>query len=99
MRAIIMAAGVGSRLSAFSRERPKCLLEIGSRTLLSRMLDLFESRGIGDVTVVTGHRADLVEREISGRARCVHNPDYLSTNSIASLWCAMGSVSTKLSGS
>lgn len=83
-----MAAGVGSRLAAFSQQRPKCLLQIGSQTLLSRMLDVFESRGITDVTVVTGHRADLVEREVGGRARCIHNASYLGTNSIASLWCA-----------
>jgi choline kinase len=83
-----MAAGVGSRLAALSQQRPKCLLEIGGQTLLSRMLDLFESRGITDVTVVTGHRADLVRQEVGDRARTVHNASYLSTNSIASLGCA-----------
>jgi L-glutamine-phosphate cytidylyltransferase len=88
MRAFIMAAGVGSRLAALSQQRPKCLLEIGGQTLLSRMLDLFESRGITDVTVVTGHRADLVRHEVGDRARTVHNASYLSTNSIASLDCA-----------
>jgi choline kinase len=83
-----MAAGVGSRLFALSQRRPKCLLKVGSQTLLSRMLDLFESRGITDVTVVTGHQADLVRQEVGNRARCIHNPSFLSTNSIASLWCA-----------
>src|SRR4051812_28387343 len=88
MRAFIMAAGVGSRLAAFSQQKPKCLLQIGGQTLLSRMLDVFASRGITDVTVVTGHRADLVRHEVGNRARCIHNPSYLSTNSIGSLWCA-----------
>lgn len=88
MRAFIMAAGVGSRLAALSQARPKCLLQVGSETLLSRMLDLFASRGITDVTVVTGHRADLVRQEVGHRARCIHNPSYLTTNSIASLACA-----------
>lgn len=88
MRAFIMAAGVGSRLSTFSNHRPKCLLKVGGRTLLSRMLDLLASRGITDVTVVTGYRADLVEQEVAGRARCLHNPSYLSSNSIVSLWHA-----------
>lgn len=88
MRAFIMAAGVGSRLASFSQQQPKCLLQIGSQTLLSRMIDLLACRGITDITVVTGHRADLVQQEVGGRARCIHNAAYLSTNSIASLACA-----------
>lgn len=88
MKAFILAAGVGSRLVRVAQNRPKCLLNIGGRTLMSRMLDLLESRGIRDITVITGFRADLVRKEVGDRARLVHNPFFHVTNSIASLWFA-----------
>lgn len=88
MKAFILAAGVGSRLVRVAQNRPKCLLTIGGQTLMGRMLDLFRSRGIRDITVITGFRADLVRREVGDRARLVHNPFFHVTNSIASLWFA-----------
>lgn len=88
MKAFIMAAGVGSRLVRVSQNQPKCLLKMGGRTLISRMLDVLASRGITDVTVITGYRADLVRKEVGNRATFVHNPFYQVTNSIASLWFA-----------
>lgn len=88
MKAFILAAGVGSRLVRVAQNRPKCLLTIGGRTLMSRMLDLLASRGIRDITVITGFRADLVRQEVGDRARLIHNPFFHVTNSIASLWFA-----------
>ncbi len=88
MSVIIMAAGVGSRLAALAEDRPKCLMRIGELSLISRMLDQLSSRGLTDVTIVTGFRSELVEQEVGGRARIVRNPLYHRTNSIASLWLA-----------
>lgn len=88
MKAFIMAAGVGSRLVRVSQNRPKCLLKMGGKTLISRMLDVLESRGITDVTIITGYKSDLVRKEVGNRARCILNPFYHVTNSIASLWFA-----------
>ncbi|MHC4358624.1 MAG: sugar phosphate nucleotidyltransferase, partial [Planctomycetota bacterium] len=39
MQAIILAAGVGKRLKPITDQRPKCLIEIGGKTLLARCLD------------------------------------------------------------
>lgn len=88
MSVVILTAGVGSRLAALAEDRPKCLLQIGEQSLISRMLDQLSSRGLTDVTIVTGFRSDLVEKEVGGRARIVRNPFYHLTNSIASLWLA-----------
>lgn len=88
MKAFIMAAGVGSRLVRVAQNRPKCLLKMGGKTLISRMLDVLESRGITDVTLITGYKADLVRKEVGSRARFIHNPFFHVTNSIASLWFA-----------
>ena len=74
MQALILAAGVGSRL-ALEDDRPKCLVEIGGRTLLDRYLDALGALGV-PVTIGVGHRADRIEAHVGARARLVTNPDY-----------------------
>jgi len=77
--AIILAAGVGERLGAAADDKPKCLLEFGGRSLLQRHLDVLGHFGVAGVTVVTGYRSDLVERELSrcgGQAVIIYNGDY-----------------------
>ena len=54
MTAIILAAGVGKRLHAASGGRPKCLIEIGGKSLLRRLLESLAVCGVGDAVVVTG---------------------------------------------
>jgi choline kinase len=84
VRAILFAAGVGSRLGLLTADRPKILLEIGGRTLLDRHVERLLEVGVADVLVVAGHRRELVEAEIERiRAvrdvvtlRAVCNPDY-----------------------
>ncbi|MGH7859233.1 MAG: NTP transferase domain-containing protein, partial [Candidatus Binatia bacterium] len=69
MRAIIYAAGVGSRLGRLAGDRPKILLELGGRTLLERHVDHLGAVGIRDVVVVTGYERKKVEDEIERLAR------------------------------
>ncbi len=88
MRAIIMAAGVGSRLRGITGGRPKCLIRAGEQTLLGRMIGQLRDRGIRDISVITGYKNTLVEKELPAWVRHVHNPFYSVTNSIASLWLA-----------
>lgn len=85
VKAILLAAGVGSRLRPYTRSRPKCLVELGGRPLLDWQLATLDACGITDVVVVTGHRADRIAR--SGIRR-LHNPLYRETNMVRSLWCA-----------
>jgi len=81
MTAIILAAGVGKRLGGAAAGRPKCLVDIGGRPLLGRLLDAVASAGVRDVIVVTGFGGDDVERTIgTGPAgvslRYLHNPRF-----------------------
>lgn len=91
MTAIVLAAGVGKRLLAVSGGRPKCLLEIGGRSLLRRLLDGLAGAGVTDAVVVTGFGAESVAaavREVRGiRVRCLVNPRYRE-GAILSLWTA-----------
>ena len=54
MTAIVLAAGVGKRLLDASGGRPKCLIEIGGKSLLSRLLESLVAAGVRHAVVVTG---------------------------------------------
>ncbi|MBT4799030.1 MAG: phosphocholine cytidylyltransferase family protein [Verrucomicrobia bacterium] len=88
MKAIIMAAGIGSRLENISGNRPKCLIEMDGISLISRSVSLLAARGITDITVITGYKSELVQQELQNRVSYLHNPYFEVTNSIASLWLA-----------
>ena len=60
MRAIILAAGRGSRLGAGSDDLPKCLLEVGRRRLIEHQLETLSEAGVGPVPMVPGYCADEV---------------------------------------
>jgi choline kinase len=90
--AIVLAAGVGKRLLAASGGRPKCLLEIGGRSLLVRLLDALAAAGVGEAVVVVGFGEDDVRATV-GRGpdglsvRFVSNSRYRE-GAILSLWAA-----------
>lgn len=92
MTAIILAAGVGKRLLDASGGRPKCLIEIGGRSLLGRLVDGLATCGVREVVVVVGFGAASVEDSIGGgppgvRVRYVRNERYRE-GAILSLWAA-----------
>jgi choline kinase len=93
MHAIILAAGQGNRLSEFNPDaRPKCLLEFGGKSLLSRQLDSLFSCGVSQVTLVVGYEADQIIEHVgtpSSRpdVAFVYNPAY-TDGSVLSLLAA-----------
>lgn len=88
MQAVILAAGVGSRLRSLSGGKPKCLIEIGGRPVILHQLQALADHGVGPVTCVLGYRAEDVRRVIGDRAEVVINERYEETNSLYSLWLA-----------
>ena len=88
MKAIIMAAGIGSRLLKISNGKPKCLIIAGKETLISRMVRLLRQCNIHDITVITGYMSHLIHQDLGEKVRYFNNPFYQATNSIASLWLA-----------
>ena len=85
MRAIIIAAGMGSRLEHHTAERPKCMVEVGGRTILSHQLEAMRAHGVEDLHIVRGYLAD---RLVVPGATYWHNPDYRRNNILHSLFCA-----------
>jgi choline kinase len=83
--ALILAAGRGSRLDGATMGRPKCLVEIGDRSLLDHQLDALGSAGITRAVIVTGYQGDMIIAAAGGRATIVQNEDWAQTNSLYSL--------------
>ncbi|MBN1856357.1 MAG: phosphocholine cytidylyltransferase family protein [Dehalococcoidia bacterium] len=91
--ALILASGKGSRLGALSTRRPKCLLPLGSETILDRQLRLLQDVGVSTVTMVVGHQRHLITARMGTRVRTIVNDRYATTSSISSLWAARDSLS------
>ncbi len=83
-QAVILAAGVGSRLGG--NGRPKCLLDVGGRTLIRHHLEVLDGLGVENILIVVGHGADQVMAEVSHAGVMQFNDRYSSTNSLYSLW-------------
>lgn len=94
MKAVILAAGMASRLRPLTSGTPKCLLKVGERTLLQRSMDALVREGIREFVIVTGYLHEQVEAFVSRTygedisVRFIHNKDYETTNNIYSLWLA-----------
>jgi choline kinase len=90
VRALILAAGQGTRLHGRFGAIPKCLLRLGGLTLLERQIASVRLAGISEITVVAGYQAALVTEVCRGRAEVVENHRFAETNSLYSLWLARG---------
>ena len=85
-QAVILAAGLGSRLGGGSDGRPKCLLDVGGRTLIRHHLEVLNGLGVEDILIVVGHGAEQVMEEVRHAGVMKFNHRYSSTNSLYSLW-------------
>lgn len=89
LQAIILAAGLGSRLGELTAERSKALLELGDRTLLQRAIDFASALSAHDVIIVGGYRIgqlhDFVAALRNPRIRLVENPRYDGGNLLSVL--------------
>ncbi len=60
MRAVILAAGRGSRMGPLGHDRPKCLVELEGSTLIERQIAALRRGGVDQIGVVRGYRAEMV---------------------------------------
>ena len=59
-KALIVAAGLGSRLKKHTEELPKCMLDFGGKTLLQRQLEAYKESGIRDVYLIKGYKKNKI---------------------------------------
>ncbi|MCB2108308.1 MAG: phosphocholine cytidylyltransferase family protein [Rhodobacteraceae bacterium] len=84
-RAVILAAGRGSRLNRLTADRPKCLVELGGQPLLHWQLAALRAAGMDEIGVVGGYRGDMLKaRDLT----YFGNSRWAETNMVRSLACA-----------
>lgn len=88
MKAILLAAGRGTRISRMVREIPKSTLPINGEPLIKVTADILKSRGI-EIVACVGYQQEAIREALKDHDVTYYfNPFYDVTNSIASLWFA-----------
>ena len=82
-RAIILAAGRGSRLHPYTENAPKCQTVLNGKSLIDRQIDTLRGAGIDDIVLATGY---LAEKLAHLDLRRIHNPDWANTNMVETLF-------------
>lgn len=85
MKAIILAAGQGTRLKKYTENLPKGMLSFIGRTIIERQIELYRSCGINRISIVTGFAAEKIKYE---GVSYYHNARYKETNMVESLLTA-----------
>lgn len=90
MKAILLAAGRGTRISRYLDGNPKCTVDLGNGTkLIEYTIAMLKKKGITEIAIATGYRHRVIEDMLAGAGvKFFYNPFYDVTNSIASLWFA-----------
>lgn len=95
MKAVILAAGQGTRIRAVHGECPKCLIKVDDETILDHQIDGLSKSGIDEIAIVVGYEKQQIMRHVQKRfGRCtsriqfIENPAFAITNNIYSLWIA-----------
>ncbi|MDP2162553.1 MAG: phosphocholine cytidylyltransferase family protein [Flavobacterium sp.] len=93
MKAIILAAGVGSRIRPLTDNCPKCLLKIGGNTILEMMISHIQDCGINEIIFVLGYLQEQIKDYVKTKfpdlnAYFVTNEKYAETNTGFSLLLA-----------
>jgi choline kinase len=95
MKAVILAAGQGTRIRSIHGERPKCLIDVDERTILDHQLDALSIAGIHDIAIVVGYEKEQIIAHVKQRnhpnqkIRFIENPAFALTNNIYSLWLSL----------
>lgn len=85
MKAVILAAGQGTRLKKYTQDLPKGMLEFMGKTVIQRQIELYRKCGIKDIIVVRGFAGEKITYE---GVKYYTNEDYASTNMVESLLAA-----------
>ncbi|TAJ15262.1 aminotransferase class I/II-fold pyridoxal phosphate-dependent enzyme [Marinilabiliaceae bacterium JC017] len=93
MQAIILAAGMGKRLSDLTKDNTKCMVPVHDHLLIDYLLDSISDVDLERIVIVVGYKAEGVINYLGSKYKnipihFVHNPDYNTTNNIYSLYLA-----------
>ena len=64
MKALILAAGLGTRLAPITDDRPKSLVPVNGKPILFKQIENLLKNGITDITVVSGYKGDMLKKTV-----------------------------------
>ena len=91
MKAIILAAGIGSRLRPITDTIPKCMVSINNKMIIDSQIEGLLDNGIEDIYVASGYKNDVLEDHLGNKynnVNIVHNSAFRNTNNMYSLFLA-----------
>lgn len=91
MKAVILAAGMGTRLRPITEKVPKCMVKVNNETIISNQTNILLDNGIKDILVVGGYKYNILKEHIANISKSIkllNNEDYDKTNNMYSLYMA-----------
>lgn len=91
MKALILAAGIGSRLAPLTDKYPKSLVEINGKAILVKQIENLYENGVKDITIISGYKADVLEKLVRKKfpeVKTICSVNYLTTNNMYSAYLA-----------
>ena len=85
MKAIILAAGLGSRLGRLTINNHKSLIKVGKLSILERLIYQLKKNGITDIDIICGHQKKKIDKKIS-KCNTFFYPYYKNTNNLHTLY-------------
>lgn len=88
-RALILAAGLGTRLAPITNDRPKALVPVNGQPILLKQIDNLHKNGIYNITIVAGYKADILKKLVHEKfpeIKIIESIDYATTNNMYSAY-------------
>ena len=88
-KALILAAGLGTRLAPITNDRPKSLVPVNGKPILLKQIENLKANGVADITIVSGYKADVLEKTVHKdypEIKIVESIDYATTNNMYSAY-------------
>lgn len=89
MKALILAAGLGTRLAPITDTRPKSLVPVNGKPILIKQIENLRENGVTDITIVSGYMSEVLETEVKKNypeINIIESVDYATTNNMYSAW-------------
>lgn len=89
MKAVILAAGIGSRLRPLTDNVPKCMVEVNGIKIIERQIKNLLNNGIKEIAVVTGYQHEILNKYLNENfpfIEIIDNKEYLKTNNMYSMF-------------
>lgn len=97
MRALILAAGFGSRLQPITNDIPKALVPVNGKPIIIKQIENLYENGIFDITIVSGYKADVLKKAVLQKfptIKIIESVDYATTNNMYSAYLGLKTIGT-----